>query len=60
MLPEELGGVVDSRVKVHGTTNVRVVDASIIPVHLTGHPTAPIYAVAEKAAVLIKEDWNLS
>ncbi|KAJ4419204.1 hypothetical protein N0V82_005111 [Gnomoniopsis sp. IMI 355080] len=60
MLPLELGGVVDSRVKVHGTANVRVVDASIIPVQLTGHPTAPIYAVAEKAAVLIKKDWDLN
>ncbi|KXX73018.1 Glucose oxidase [Madurella mycetomatis] len=56
MLPRELGGVVDARVKVHGTRNVRVVDASIIPMQMTGHTMAPVYAVAERAAELIKED----
>jgi choline dehydrogenase len=58
MLPVELGGVVDSSLKVHGTKNVRVVDASIIPVQLTGHTSAPVYALAEKAAVIIKADWS--
>ncbi|GAB1314581.1 Glucose oxidase [Madurella fahalii] len=56
MLPRELGGVVDSRVRVHGTRNVRVVDASIIPMQMTGHTMAPVYAVAERAAELIKAD----
>jgi choline dehydrogenase len=37
---------------------VRVVDASIIPVQLTGHTAAPVYAVAEKAAAIIKADWS--
>lgn len=58
MLPRELGGVVDARVKVHGTKNVRVVDASIIPMQLSGHTMGPVYAVAERAAALIKEDWK--
>lgn len=58
MLPLGLGGVVDSRVKVHGTRNVRVVDASIIPMQLTGHTMAPVYAIAERAAELIKADWK--
>jgi choline dehydrogenase len=56
MLPLELGGVVDSKLKVYGTNNVRVVDASVIPVELTGHTVGPLYAVAEKAADIIKND----
>ncbi|KAJ7147806.1 hypothetical protein C8R43DRAFT_952828 [Mycena crocata] len=48
MLPREEGGVVDATLRVHGTANVRVVDASIIPVQMSCHPMATIYAIAEK------------
>ncbi|KAF2678706.1 GMC oxidoreductase [Lentithecium fluviatile CBS 122367] len=58
MLPRELGGVVDEKVTVHGTRNVRVVDASIIPMQLSGHTMAPVYAVAEKAADIILAEWK--
>lgn len=54
MMAREVGGVVDSQFKVYGTKNVRVVDASVIPLQLSGHPTATLYAVAERAADLIK------
>ncbi|ETS78874.1 hypothetical protein PFICI_08727 [Pestalotiopsis fici W106-1] len=56
MLPRELGGVVDSRFKVYGTRNVRVVDASVIPVQMSGNPSGTVYAVAERAADIIKAD----
>jgi choline dehydrogenase-like flavoprotein len=56
MMPRKIGGVVDSRLKVYGTKNVRVVDASVIPFQVCGHLTSTLYAVAEKAADLIKED----
>lgn len=53
MLPQEWGGVVDGDLKVYGTGNVRVVDASVIPFMLGGHPSSIIYALAERAADLI-------
>ncbi|ATZ57408.1 Bcgod1 [Botrytis cinerea B05.10] len=56
MMPREVGGVVDSKLKVYGTANVRVVDASILPMQVSGHLVSTLYAVAERAADLIKED----
>lgn len=58
MMPHELGGVVDNRLKVHGTRNLRVVDASIFPMEPMGNIQATVYAVAEKAADIIKDDWK--
>ncbi|KAJ4983012.1 Glucose oxidase 2 [Stagonosporopsis vannaccii] len=57
MMPRELGGVVDSNLTVYGTGNVRVVDASVVPMQVCGHLTATLYAVAEKAADLVKARW---
>jgi choline dehydrogenase len=54
MLPREEGGVVDSELKVYGTANVRVVDASVFPLHIQGNIMSVVYAVAEKAADMIK------
>ncbi len=48
MLPQELGGVVDSRLQVYGTQNLRVADASIFPLIPAAHLQAAVYAVAEK------------
>ncbi|KAJ8114923.1 hypothetical protein OPT61_g3312 [Boeremia exigua] len=54
MLPKEKGGVVDDQLRVYGTSNVRVVDASIFPLHVQGNIVSLVYAVAEKGADLIK------
>ncbi|RAK96805.1 GMC family oxidoreductase [Aspergillus ibericus CBS 121593] len=54
MMPVELGGVVDAQLRVHGTRNLRVVDASIFPLEPTGNIQATTYAVAERAADLIR------
>ncbi|KAI9797107.1 MAG: hypothetical protein M1825_006255, partial [Sarcosagium campestre] len=56
MLPRDKGGVVDARLRVYGTANLRVVDASIAPLHVRGNTGSLTYAIAEKAADLIKED----
>lgn len=56
MRPKEKGGVVDSRLRVHGVKGLRVVDASIFPLVTVGNIQATVYAVAEKAADLIKAD----
>ncbi|KAF9007049.1 GMC oxidoreductase, partial [Cyathus striatus] len=37
MLPREKGGVVDPQLKVYGTTNLRVVDISIVPIQVAAH-----------------------
>ena len=47
-------GVVNAQLVVYNTTNVRVVDASILPLHLSAHLQSTLYGVAEKAADLIK------
>jgi choline dehydrogenase-like flavoprotein len=60
MLPREEGGVVDPNLLVYGTANLRIADASIMPVHISAHPMATVYAIAEKAADIIKAAWDLA
>jgi len=54
MMKRSLGGVVDAHLRVYDTANVRVVDASILPLQISAHLSATLYGVAEKAADIIK------
>ncbi|KAL4798482.1 hypothetical protein BDV19DRAFT_396838 [Aspergillus venezuelensis] len=55
MLKLEDGGCVDSELRLYGSGGkIRVVDASIMPVVPSTHTQSTVYAVAEKAADIIK------
>ncbi|KAK0194341.1 alcohol oxidase [Armillaria mellea] len=58
MASQKLGGVVNPRFKVYGLQNVRVVDASVFPMHIGVAPLSTTYMLAEKAADSIKQDLN--
>ena len=53
MMKEEIGGVVDARLRVYGTSGVRVCDASVLPVVPRGNILASVYAWAERGAEIL-------
>lgn len=58
MGPKEDKGVVNSKLQVYGVKNLRVIDASIMPLVTSSNTNIPTTMIAEKGADLIKNDHN--
>ncbi|KAJ7458937.1 GMC oxidoreductase [Mycena latifolia] len=59
MLPREKRGVVDPELMVYGTNNLRIVDLSIVPIHIAAHTQATAYMIAEKGARWMNFDKDI-
>ncbi|XP_037032455.1 glucose dehydrogenase [FAD, quinone]-like [Bradysia coprophila] len=50
--------VVNAELQVHGVKNLRVVDASIMPVLPAAHTNSVVFMIGEKGADIVKRYWN--
>jgi len=57
MLPREQGGVVDARLRVYGINSLCILDVSVFPMVPRGNISSTVYAVAERAAEFMKQEW---
>lgn len=57
-LSDDIPGVVDDELLVHGVDGLRICDTSVFPEVTAGHTMAPVVAVAERCADLIKAKYR--
>uniref|UniRef100_T1ILS9 Glucose-methanol-choline oxidoreductase N-terminal domain-containing protein n=1 Tax=Strigamia maritima TaxID=126957 RepID=T1ILS9_STRMM len=50
--------VVDPHLRVYGVKNLRVIDASIMPLIVSGNTNAPSIMIGERGSDLVKEYWT--
>lgn len=55
-----MGDVLDSKLRVKGVTGLRVADASVFPNHVSGNIVSSVYAIAERAADIIKAEYDFA
>ena len=53
---DDVMAVVDARISVRGLADLRVADASVMPVITSGNTNAPVMMIAEKAAGMSMAD----
>ncbi|KAG5879957.1 hypothetical protein JTB14_024550 [Gonioctena quinquepunctata] len=56
----ERGDVVDAQLRVHGVRNLRVADASVVPLSTSSHVNAICYMIGEKLSDLIKSSYEIN
>ena len=56
--PHDPLAVLDERLRVRGVEGLRVADVSVMPLLNQGHTQLPAYAIGEKCASMIKQDWS--
>jgi choline dehydrogenase len=55
---QDAQAVVDDQLRVRGVTNLRVIDASIMPTITSGNTNAPSYLIGEKGAALVLSQFR--
>ena len=50
--------VVNAELKIHGIKNLRVIDASVMPLIVGGNTNAPTIMIGEKGADMIIKEWE--